>query len=88
MAEPGQPFQVSCVVDMSKPLPAKRLIFIAMSNDQCLVAFERGGIAHMYLLNVYTLKDGKAELIAAPNFRREIKSFEEMQDALRHNQAM
>ena len=51
LAEPGEPFQVTDVVDAhSKPLPSRRLIWAAQLPGRYLVHYERGGYAHSFFV--------------------------------------
>jgi len=46
MANPGQKFQVTDVVD--RTLPWRRLAFAGVQDDKWFVHYERGGYAHSY----------------------------------------
>ena len=49
IAEPGAQFQVTDVV-VDPKLPTRRLVAAGCSTDHCLVYYERGGIAHTWLV--------------------------------------
>src|SRR5260370_3153799 len=54
MANPGKRFEATdFIVDSS--IPRKRLIFAGVSGDRCFVHYEQGGIAHSYLLALFTV---------------------------------
>lgn len=52
IAEPGAEFQVTDVVRNPK-LPIRRLVAAGCSTDHCLVYYERGGIAHTWLVAMF-----------------------------------
>jgi hypothetical protein len=52
VAEPGAPFQATDVVANPK-LPIRRLVAAGCSADHCLVYYERGGIAHTWLVALF-----------------------------------
>ena len=52
IAEPGAEFQVTDVVGNPK-LPIRRLVAAGCSTDHCLVYYERGGIAHTWLVALF-----------------------------------
>ena len=52
IAEPGAEFQVTDVVVKPK-LPIRRLVAAGCSTDHCLVYYERGGIAHSWLVALF-----------------------------------
>lgn len=52
IAEPNAEFQVTDVVRNPK-LPIRRLVAAGCSTDHCLVYYERGGIAHMWLVAIF-----------------------------------
>jgi len=52
IAEPGAPFQASDVV-VDPNLPSRRLVAAGCSQDHCLVYYERGGIAHRWLVALF-----------------------------------
>jgi hypothetical protein len=51
MANPGQKFQVTDVMNAS--MPPERLIFAGVAGDKCFVHYERGGRAHMYVVEFF-----------------------------------
>jgi hypothetical protein len=57
MAEPGQPYQESCVVLEPKRDPARRLIFAARSGSTYAVCYESGGLEHVVHLVVAPFDD-------------------------------
>ena len=59
LAEPGQSWNATDVIT-DPTLPAKRLIWAAISGDYYVVHYERGGIAHTY--HVLVAKLGKGEI--------------------------
>ena len=52
IAEPGAAFQVTDVFTGRK-LPIRRLVTAGCSTDHCLVYYERGGIAHTWLVALF-----------------------------------
>ena len=62
MAEPGQRFQADDMLT-SPALPSRRLIFVALSRDLCVVAYEHGGFAHEQRVALFRLTDGRAALV-------------------------
>ena len=52
IAEPGAEFQVTDVVG-NPALPIRRLVAAGCSSDHCLVYYERGGIAHTWLVALF-----------------------------------
>jgi len=52
IAEPGEKFQATDVMTMPR-LPSRRLLAGGCSTDHCLVHYERGGIAHTWLVAVF-----------------------------------
>ena len=52
IAEPGAEFQVTDVAGKPK-LPIRRLVAAGCSIDHCLVYYERGGIAHTWLVALF-----------------------------------
>lgn len=61
MADPGQPFQESDVVNGR--LPFNRLIFAAVSADYCVVYYEHGGFGLGRMASLYRLTGGQASLV-------------------------
>jgi hypothetical protein len=59
MAEPDAEFQVTDVV-LKRGLPFRRLIIAACSADHCLVHYEKGGIAHVYNVAWFALRNETA----------------------------
>lgn len=60
MANPGDDFQVTDVIDPGKSLPGRRLDWAASDGTHCIVHFESGGIAHIFHLSVLELRKGEA----------------------------
>ena len=56
MANPGEKWQATDVI-MEKGLPWRRLIFAGVSDDYCLLHYERGGIAHSFHIMLFR-RDG------------------------------
>ena len=56
MANPGEKWQATDVI-MEKGLPWRRLIFAGVSDQYCLLHYERGGIAHSFHLMLFR-RDG------------------------------
>ncbi len=63
IANPGEDWQVTDVVDPGKPLPGKHLAWAATDGDYTIVHYETGGIAHLFhtLVAKGGQKGGKAE---------------------------
>jgi hypothetical protein len=55
-------FQVTDVV-VGKLLPTRRFIVAGISEKYCLVHYERGGIAHSWLIALFILSKDKAKLV-------------------------
>jgi hypothetical protein len=51
MANPGQKFEVTDVIDAS--VPRERLIFAGVAGDKCFVHYEKGGRGHSYILEIF-----------------------------------
>src|ERR1700682_510012 len=51
MANPGQMFQATDVMNAS--MPPERLIFAGVAGDKCFVHYERGGKPHMYVVEFF-----------------------------------
>jgi hypothetical protein len=66
LAEPGESFQSTDVV-RGKRLPSRRLIFAGISERYSIVHYERGGIAHSFLVAVVELSNGKANVVWVSN---------------------
>jgi hypothetical protein len=69
LAEPGASFQSTDVI-RGKGLPSRRLIFAGLSDKYCIVHYERGGIAHSFLVAVLGLSNGKANVVWVANTER------------------
>lgn len=80
MADPGKPWNPGCVVDGT---PSRRLLFAAVSKDHCVVAYESGGIAHMYRANLYRLGGANGGQTASPVWAAYISPKTETLDSLR-----
>jgi hypothetical protein len=52
IAEPGAAFRATDVV-LDPNLPIRRLVLAACSIDHCVVYYERGGIAHTWLVALF-----------------------------------
>jgi len=52
IAEPGAEYRVSDVTGDPK-LPIRRLVAAGCSTDHCLVYYERGGVAHTWLVALF-----------------------------------
>ncbi len=52
IAEPGASFQATGVI-VNPKLPIRRLVAAGCSIDHCLVYYERGGIAHTWLVALF-----------------------------------
>jgi len=65
MAEPGAPWQVSCVIATppgKTPLPARRLVKVFLSKSFCILFYERGGVARTNHVAIFRLTQGDATL--------------------------
>jgi hypothetical protein len=54
MANPGKNFNVSDVI-YDKSVPRMRLVFAGVSANKCFVFYEKGGLAHKYILAFFAL---------------------------------
>ena len=52
IAEPGADFQATDLIRTPR-LPSRRLLAAGCSTDHCLVYYERGGIAHAWLVALF-----------------------------------
>jgi hypothetical protein len=52
IAEPGADFQATDLIKTPR-LPSRRLLAAGCSMDHCLVYYERGGIAHSWLVAIF-----------------------------------
>jgi len=59
MANPGEDWQVTDVIQPGKELPGRRLIWAATDGAHCVVHFESGGIAHSFHVSVLELRKGE-----------------------------
>jgi hypothetical protein len=58
MANPGEKYQATDVIESGPPLPWRRLVFAGVSKDRCFVHYERGGWGHSYYVAVFQLPRG------------------------------
>lgn len=59
LANPGQEYQATDVVNSMKPrLPWRRLIFAGRSGDKWFIHYEKGGIGHYYAIVLLSAKGG------------------------------
>jgi hypothetical protein len=59
LANPGQDYQATDVVNPKKPqLPWRRLIFAGRSGDKWFIHYERGGIGHYYAIVLLSAEVG------------------------------
>lgn len=61
LAGPGHDCQSTDVV-RGRPLPSRRLIVAGVSQKYCIVHYERGGIGRSWLLALFELLDGRANV--------------------------
>lgn len=60
LANPGQEYQATDVVNPKKPrLPWRRLIFAGRCGDKWFIHYERGGIGHYYAMVLLSADGGK-----------------------------
>jgi hypothetical protein len=52
MANPGQKFEATDFI-RDASMPRERLIFAGVAGDKCFVHYERGGRAHMYVVEFF-----------------------------------
>jgi hypothetical protein len=62
MANPGEKWQATDVI-LEKDLPWRRLIFAGVSDDYCLLHYERGGIAHSFHLMLFRRDGGEWRMV-------------------------
>ena len=55
IANKGEPFNATDVIDLSKPLPGARFAIAGISARYALLAVERGGVAHSLETSLYNL---------------------------------
>ena len=84
MAEPGKPWNVGDAVQDTS-LPFRRLIFVAVSKDYCVVAYERGGIAYSRSTALFHFNGKKAELRWAGNILGPSQSLHDVRVAIKTN---
>jgi hypothetical protein len=58
MANPGQKFEVGDLI-RDASVPRERLIFAGIAGDNCFVHYERGGRAHMYIVDFFRITSTK-----------------------------
>jgi hypothetical protein len=61
IVDPKEDFQVTDVV-VGKLRPTRRLVVAGISEKYCLLYYERGGIAHVWLIALFVLSKNKAKL--------------------------
>lgn len=81
MANPGEDWGAGCVG--GSRLPHQRLILAAVTNELCIVYFERGGIARFVVLQLYELSGAKAKLVHQVMTATQYDSVDEIQAALK-----
>lgn len=81
MAEPGQNWSAGCTGPAD--VPRERLIFAGKTKDRCLVFFERGGIAHFFLIQLFDLSGDQAKLLWGAYVRPQIKTIDDLKKALK-----
>jgi hypothetical protein len=59
IADPGQPFNTTDVVDPS--LPMRQLIVAAVSEKHCIVSYWEGGIVFKFETTVFELSEGRVK---------------------------
>ena len=69
IANKGEPFNATDVVDLSKPLPDARFVVAGISPTYALIAVERGGIAHSEDASLYYLGSGDLQLVKSWSVR-------------------
>ena len=66
MANPGERYQESDVIESGPRLPWRRLVFAGISEDRCFVHYERGGRAHGYYVLIIQLSPHGNGVSATP----------------------
>jgi hypothetical protein len=84
MAEPNESFTVGCVGDANRP--RARFLFGGKSSERFLVFFEKGGYAHYYVLQFFTISGNKATMIHQWTLQKAYKSSDEIKSALDKNE--
>lgn len=69
LAQDKEAFQ-STDVTRGQHLPIRRLIFGGVSEKYSIVHYERGGIAHSFLVAIFEISDTKAKIIWVSNSGR------------------
>ncbi|MEO7718861.1 MAG: hypothetical protein ABIY70_21895 [Capsulimonas sp.] len=82
MAEPGKPWNVGDAVQDTS-LPFRRLIFVAVSKDYCLVTYERGGIAYSRCASLFHYTGKKADLRWSGNIYGDFKTLHDVRVAIK-----
>lgn len=79
MAEPGQRFQWSDVITHPR-LPWRRLIFVGVSKDACIVAYEHGGYAPSRKVALFRLVNGQARLVWVAALENNFSNLEDVRE--------
>ena len=59
MSDPGGPFQATDTVEEGSKIPSRRMSFAGCNASLCVLAYERGGIAHFWQVLAFVPgKDG------------------------------
>lgn len=82
-AEPGKPWQSTCV-RTEAGAPSQSFVIGAKSNNLCVVYYEAGGYALVDTADLFAIKSGKAEKIwSASMFRKHPKDMNELLSTVR-----
>lgn len=81
MADPGAEFQATDVI-MKPGLPARRLGVAGCSPRQCIVYYERGGIAHTWSVVILQVPRSPAALIWGGSAPRGLANLDAVKQAL------
>ena len=80
MAEPSENWSAGCTGGPN--VPRQRFIFGGVSPERCFVYFERGGIAHFFVFQLYNVSGKKVELIHQSMSGKQYKSVDELKKAM------
>ena len=82
LVDPGKPYNSTDVV-LYANLPSRRLIFVAVSQGYCLIAYEQGGIGYSRDAALYRLTGKKAKLTWSTDVEGNCRTLSDVRAAVR-----
>ena len=67
MADPGGEFNAGDAISPGDKRPSRRLLVAGLSEKYCLIHYERGGVAHVWVIALFKLAGDKATLVFLSN---------------------